>query len=259
MDLGIAGRTAIVMASTKGLGRACAESLAAEGCNVVVNSRTAVDVDAAVVDLQEAYGVDVVGVAGDSAEATTHDALLEACPEPDIVVLNGDGPPPTPFSKIETDTWTAAAERSMLAPLRFTQRVLPGMQERRFGRIIVVSSAMVKSPSPIMALSAGPRLGLIGALKAVSKRAVRDNVTINSLLPERFDTNRQHYMANVVMQAQGVTYDEARAAQVASIKAGRLGDPKEFGDLCAFLCSAQAGYVSGQSISLDGGSYEGVF
>ena len=259
MDLGLTGRKAIVMASSNGLGRACADSLAAEGVELVVNGRNADAVEAAVQELRTSHGVDVTGVVGDSADPETHDALLAACAEPDIVVLNGSGPPPTPFTKIEPQMWAAAAQRSMIAPLMFVQRVIEGMQARQFGRIVVVSSAMVKAPNPIMAMSAGPRLGLTAALKAVSKTAVKDNVTINSLLPERFDTGRQKFMAEVVMKAQGLTYDEARQAQVASIKAGRLGAPKEFGDTCAFLCSAQAGYISGQNVQLDGGSYEGVF
>lgn len=259
MDLGIAGRSAILMASSRGLGRACAESLAREGVNVVLNGRTEADVGEAAERISQTYGVTATPVVGDSADAGCQDELLAACPEPDIVLLNGSGPPPTSFDKISAADWSAAAERTMVAPLVFTNRVIGGMQERRFGRIVAISSAMVKSPNPIMVLSAGPRLGLSGALKGLSKQVVKHNVTINSMLPERFDTGRQEYMAQVVMKARGLSYDEARAEQVASIKAGRLGRPEEFGDAFAFLCSAQAGYISGQGLQLDGGSYEGVF
>jgi 3-oxoacyl-[acyl-carrier protein] reductase len=259
MDLGITGRSAIVMASSRGLGRACAESLAREGVDVVINGRTEADVTKACDEIAAAYGVKATGVVGDSSEVTVHDALLDACPEPDIVVLNGEGPPPTMFDRIDDTMWADAVHRTMVAPLLFVRQVIGGMQARSFGRIIAVSSAMVKSPNPAMSMSHGPRLGLTGVLKGLSKTAVAHNVTINTLLPERFDTGRQEQMAQLVMKFRGIDYDQARAEQVASIKAGRLGRPEEFGDACAFLCSAQAGFISGQNLQLDGGSYEGVF
>jgi 3-oxoacyl-[acyl-carrier protein] reductase len=259
MDLGISGRKAILMASSRGLGRACAESLAREGVDVVVNGRTEADVVQFSDELARTYGIVATPVVGDATTVAVHDALLEACPEPDIVLLNGEGPPPTAFGDIDATSWAETLERTMVSPLLFVQRVLPGMQQRRFGRIVAISSAMVKSPNPLMSMSHGPRLGLTGVLKGLSKSAVAHNVTINTLLPERFDTGRQEQMAQLVMKFRGVTYDEARAEQVASIKAGRLGDPVEFGDTFAFVCSAQAGYMSGQALQLDGGSYEGVF
>ena len=163
------------------------------------------------------------------------------------------------FDQIDESMWADTVQRTMVSPLLFVQRVIEGMQQRRFGRIIAVSSAMVKSPNPAMSMSHGPRLGLTGVLKGLSKTAVAHNVTINTLLPERFDTGRQEQMAQVVMKLRGITYEEARAQQIKSIKARRLGRPDEFGDACAFLCSAQAGYISGQNLQLDGGSYEGVF
>ncbi len=179
--------------------------------------------------------------------------------KPDIVLLNGEGPSPKPFDRITEDDLHASLQQSLVGPLMFVQRVLPGMCDRGFGRIVAISSAMVKSPNPMMSLSHGPRLGLTGVLKGLSKDVVRHNVTINQLLPERFDTGRQQQMAELVMRLKGITYDEARAEQVASINAGRLGTPEEFGDAFAFLCSAQGGYLSGQNLQLDGGSYEGVF
>jgi 3-oxoacyl-[acyl-carrier protein] reductase len=259
MDLGIAGRRAILLGSSRGLGRACAQSVAREGVHVVINGRTAADVDAAVAELQAAYDVEVTGVVGDSSTAEVHDALLDACPEPDIVLLNGEGPLPTPFSRLTVEGLDAAFRQAVVGPVGFLQRVVPGMVERRFGRIVAISSAMVKTPNPVMSLSHGTRLGLGGILKGLSKDVVAHNVTVNQLLPERFDTGRQQQMAELVMQFKGVSYDEARAEQIASIKAGRLGRPEEFGDAFAFLCSAQAGYLSGQSLQLDGGSYEGIF
>jgi len=259
MDLGISGRSAILLASSRGLGRACAESLAREGAHVVINGRTEADVRRTCGELHEAYGVTATPVVGDATTPEVHDALLAACPEPDIVLLNGEGPPPTAFGDIDAATWADTLQRTMVSPLLFVQRVIEGMQQRRFGRIVAISSAMVKSPNPFMSMSHGPRLGLTGVLKGLSKSAVAYNVTINTMLPERFDTGRQQQMAELVMQLRGITYEEARAEQVATIKAGRLGLPSEFGDTFAFVCSAQAGYMSGQSIQLDGGSYEGVF
>lgn len=259
MDLGLAGRRAILLGSSRGLGRACAESIAREGVHVVVNGRTAADVDAAVAELRAEYDVEVIGVVGDSSTATVHDELLVACPAPDIVLINGEGPSPTPFPGLTGAALDAAFRHAVVGPVEFLQKVVPGMVERRFGRIVAVSSAMVKTPNPVMSLSHGTRLGLAGILKGLSKEVVAHNVTINQLLPERFDTGRQQQMARLVMQFEGITYDEARAKQIASIKAGRLGRPDEFGDAFAYLCSAQAGYISGQSLQLDGGSYEGVF
>jgi 3-oxoacyl-[acyl-carrier protein] reductase len=259
VDLGISGRSAILMASSRGLGRACAESLAREGVHVVINGRTEADVVRTCQELTGAHGITATAVVGDATTGEVHDALLAACPQPDIVLLNGEGPPPTAFGDIDADMWTDTLRRTMVSPLLFVQRVVGGMQQRRFGRIVAISSAMVKSPNPLMSMSHGPRLGLTGVLKGLSKSAVAHNVTINTLLPERFDTGRQQQMAELVMKFRGVSFEEARAEQVASIKAGRLGRPQEFGDTFAFVCSAQAGYMSGQSIQLDGGSYDGVF
>jgi 3-oxoacyl-[acyl-carrier protein] reductase len=259
MDLGIAGRSAILIASSRGLGRACAESLAREGVNVVINGRTEADVTQAVDELRAAHDVTVTGVVADATTADGRAALLAACPDPDIVLLNGEGPSPAMFDTLSEEQWAETAQRSMIAPLLFVQAVLPGMCERGFGRIVAISSAMVKSPNAIMSLSHGPRLGLTGVLKGLSKDVVKHNVTINQLLPERFDTGRQRQMAELAMLIKGITYEEARADIVATIKAGRLGRPEEFGDAFAFLCSANAGYMSGQNLQLDGGSYEGVF
>jgi 3-oxoacyl-[acyl-carrier protein] reductase len=259
MDLGIAGRSAILIASSRGLGRACAESIAREGVNVVINGRTEADVTQAVDELRAAYSVTVTGVVADATTAEGRTALLAACPDPDIVLLNGEGPSPAMFNSLTEEQWAETAQRSMIAPLLFVQAVLPGMCERGFGRIVAISSAMVKSPNAIMSLSHGPRLGLTGVLKGLSKDVVKHNVTINQLLPERFDTGRQRQMAELAMLIKGITYEEARADIIATINAGRLGRPEEFGDAFAFLCSANSGYMSGQNLQLDGGSYDGVF
>lgn len=259
MDLGIKGRWAILAGSSRGLGRACAESIAREGVNVVINGRTQTDIDVAVEELTSRYGIEAIGVMGDSATSSVQDELMVACPQPDIVLLNGQGPSPKNFLDIEIEDWNNAIVQALTGPLGLVQRVVPGMKERQFGRIVAVSSAMVKSPNSLMSLSHGTRLGLTGVLKGLSKDLAKFNITVNQLLPERFDTARQEQMAHVAMKILGITYEEARAQQVASIKAGRLGRPDEFGDAFAFLCAAQAGYISGQNLQLDGGSYEGVF
>lgn len=258
MDLGISGRWAIVLGSTKGLGRACAESVAGEGVNLVINARTAADVDATVRDLSSRFGVQVVGVSGDATTDEVQSALLEACSTPDIVLLNGGGPPPAKFAELDAAAWDKALSNGLVGPLAFVQKFLPGMCERGFGRVVVVSSAMVKSPNSMMSLSVGSRLALTGVLKGLARDVARYGVTVNQLLPERFDTDRQEQMAKVAMRLRGISYEEARAEQVASIRAGRLGRPEEFGAAFAFLCSAQSGFLTGQSIQLDGGSYEGV-
>ena len=259
MDLGLAGRSAILMASSRGLGRACAHSVAREGVDVVINGRNEADVNSTATDIASTHGVDVQVVVGDATQADTQDRLLAACPEPDIVLLNGGGPPLKGFADIEPEQWEDAAQRLLISPLIFVRQVVPGMQQRRFGRIVTITSAMVKAPNPALSLSAGPRLGLTAVLKALSKDVAKDNVTINQLLPERFDTDRQLYMANMAMERRGITYEEARAEQEAMMNAKRLGRPEEFGDAFAFMCSAQAGFISGQSLQLDGGSYPGVF
>jgi 3-oxoacyl-[acyl-carrier protein] reductase len=258
MDLGISGRSAIVMASSRGLGRACAESLAREGVHVTVNGRDAGVLDATADDLC-GYGVEVRTVAGDVRDDTTRTALLDACPAPDILVTNNAGPDPAGYKAWDRQAWLSALEANLLAPALMVRDVLDGMVERRFGRIVNITSAMVKAPVGAMGLSSGARAGLTAAMKGASRDVARANVTINNLCPERFDTARQAQMADLAARVKGITVEEAYDEMRASIAAGRLGDPAEFGDTCAFLCSSQAGYLTGQSISLDGGTYPGLF
>jgi 3-oxoacyl-[acyl-carrier protein] reductase len=258
VDLGIKGRKAIVCGSSRGLGRACAEALAREGVDIVVNGRTAATVEAAAAQLAAAYDVRVTGVVADIDTPEGRATLIAAFPDADILVTNNAGPPPSDFAKNDIETWRAALDSNLIAPVMLVQSVIGGMRERRFGRIVNITSAMVKSPNPMMTLSVGARAGLTGIMKALSRQVARDNVTINNLLPERFDTDRQRFMADIVMKTTGVSREEARAQQIATIAAGRLGDPAEFGDACAYLCSAQAGFLSGQNIQLDGGSYAGL-
>ena len=258
MDLGIAGRHAIVAASSSGLGFACANALAREGAHVVINGRDADRLAAAVHELQERHQVQVIGVPGDIGDPGTRSALLDMCPDPDILVNNNSGPRPGRFADWERDNWIEALDANMLTPIEMIRLVVDGMVERRFGRIVNITSAMVKSPHSAMGLSTGARAGLTSMSKALSKDVARANVTINQLLPERIDTGRQQQMARLHAERAGITVDEAYEHMAKTIAARRLGTPDEFGDACAFLCSAQAGYISGQNLQLDGGSYAGL-
>jgi len=258
MDLGIAGRRAIVCASSKGLGRACAHALASEGVEVTINGRNAETLAATADAIRAATSVKVEMVVGDIESEQTHAALLEACPEPDILVNNNGGPAPGSYVNWDRDAWIAALDSNMIAPALMIRSVLEGMVERRFGRIVNITSAMVKTPLPPMGLSTGARAGLTAFSKGLSRQVAHANVTLNNLLPERFDTDRQKFMAEMRAKLGGISVDEAYDEMKKSIAAGRLGRPEEFGAACAFLCSAHAGFVSGQNLQLDGGSYEGL-
>jgi 3-oxoacyl-[acyl-carrier protein] reductase len=258
MDLGIGGRRAIVCASSRGLGFACAASLAREGVEVVINGRDPEALAAARAQIAEQHGVEVTAVVGDLTLPSTHEALLAACPAPDILVNNNGGPAPGRFADWDRDAWIAALDANMLAPLALIKLVLDGMIERRFGRIVNITSAMVKTPLSPMGLSTGARTGLTSVVKSLSKDVAHANVTINNLLPERIDTERQQQMARLHASRANITVDEAYEHMARSIAARRLGRPDEVGDACAFLCSAQAGYISGQNLQLDGGSFAGL-
>ena len=256
MDLGLKNRHAIVCASSRGLGKACAISLLREGCHVVINGRNKASLDDAKSELSKLGSV--TAVCADINTAEGRSALLAACKEPDILVNNNAGPPPGAFSAWTNEDWYGALDANLLAPIFLIQGVLEGMKARKFGRIVNITSAMVKSPHPAMGLSTAARTGLTAMCKGLSNDAVAHNVTINNILPERFDTDRQKYMAKLMMDTQGISLEEARAAIADTINAKRLGRPEEFGDACAYLCSAQAGYISGQNLQMDGGSYQGL-
>ncbi len=257
MDLQIRGRTALVCASSSGLGLACAEALAREGVRVCLNGRDANRLHAAAEAIATAGG-EVVAVVADLNTEAGRARLVAAAPDADILVTNNAGPSPGDLSQWTHDAWLRSIEANMLAPILLIQAMLPGMRARRFGRIVNITSAMVKSPHPLMALSAAPRAGLTAFSKAMSKLAAPDNVTINNLLPERFDTPRQEAMAQRIMRETGKDRTAARAAITDTIAARRFGRPEEFGAACAFLCGAQAGFMSGQNVQLDGGSYDGL-
>lgn len=259
MDLGLRGRKAVVCASSGGLGLACAISLAREGCEVLLNGRDEGRLAAAAAKVAAVTGsaprTQVADLGGEAGRAI----LMAAIPDDvDILVNNNGGPAPGVLADWDHATWLAAVESNMLTPILLIRAVVPGMRARKFGRIVNITSAMVKTPRPHMALSTTARTGLTAFSKSLSLEIAKDNVTINNLLPERIDTDRQEFMAQRMMREQGITRDEARAKIVDSVAARRFGRPEEFGDACAYLCSAQAGFISGQNLSLDGGSYAGL-
>jgi 3-oxoacyl-[acyl-carrier protein] reductase len=255
MDLGISGRTALICGSSRGLGRACAEALAREGVNVVINGLDPERLRRTAREIAEQATGSVVGVQADLTTAEGREKLLAACPAPDILVNNLAGPTPKNVMEIDAGEWRAGLEATMIAPLLLTRAVLPPMKEQRFGRIINITSAMVSTPRSHQALSSGARAGLTAVMKGLSRDVARFNVTINNLLPERFDTDRQREMAEAAMRRDGISMEAARAQQVATIPMGRFGQPAEFGATCAFLCSVFAGFITGTNVHLDGGAY----
>lgn len=258
MDLGLKGRRAIVCASSRGLGRACATSLAREGSMVVVNGIDHSRVQQAAADIAKNTGAMVMAVAADINTEAGRKMLLDACPEPDILVNNNAGPPTGNLEDWDESHWRAAITANMLAPIFLIKTVLAGMRRRKFGRIVNITSALVKSPRSPFGLSVAARTGLIALSKTLSRQAAVDNVTINNLLPEGFDTDRQHAIAQRRMVVENISYEEARARIAAELATKRLGRPEELGDACAFLCSVQAGFISGQNLMVDGGTYEGL-
>jgi len=258
MDLGIKGKTALVCASSRGLGKACATALAREGCTVFINGRKRETLEATAAAIQDITGTRPTIIEADLNTEAGREAIFSVCKQTDILVNNNGGPSPGRIADWAVADWQAAFESNLLAPAMMIKHYIPGMRQRKFGRIVNITSAMVKSPSIQMGLSAAVRAGLTALCKSVQRESVPDNVTINNLLPERIDTDRQVFMTERIMKSDGITREQARAKIAATIAAGRLGDPAEFGDACAYLCSAQSGYVSGQNLQLDGGSYEGL-
>lgn len=258
MDLGLSGRRAVVCASSRGLGKACAAALAREGCEVVINGRDAHALAAAADEIEKAHGRRPHAVQADLNTAIGRAALLAACSEPDILVTNNAGPPPGTLADFDHTAWIRALEANLLMPIELITAVVGGMRERRFGRIVNITSAVVKSPRLGMSLSTTARTGLTAFCKGLQREVVAHNVTINNLLPQHIDTGRQQQMAQRLMREKGIGLEQARALQARMVRAGRLGRPEELGDACAYLCSAQASFISGQNLQVDGGSYDGL-
>jgi 3-oxoacyl-[acyl-carrier protein] reductase len=259
MDLGIAGKRALVCAASRGLGRGCAQALADAGCEVTILARTAQDVERAAAEIGERAGRDVAWVACDITTPAGRDAALRVCPQPDILVNNAGGPPPGDFRDWTRDDWIRAVDANMLTPIELIKASIDGMIARRFGRIVNITSSAVKAPIDILGLSNGARSGLTGFVAGLARNVARHNVTINNLLPGPFDTDRLR--TNIALRAKkaGTSVDALREQQLAAHPAGRYGNAEEFGAVCAFMCSAHAGYLVGQNILLDGGQYPGTF
>lgn len=259
MDLGIAGRTAVVCGSSRGLGRACAQALAEAGCRVVVNGRDEARLAAAAREMADATGAKVVAVAADVTSAEGRAKLLEAAGDVDILVTNADGPPPKPFRQITTDDVQKGVVSNMTTPIALIQAVIDGMVARRFGRIVNITSGSVKSPIPGLDVSSGARAGLTAFLAGPAREVAQANVTINNILPGQFETDRLHSATARMAQMKGLSVEEMTTQRRNAIPARRFGDPREFGRLCAFLASADAGYITGQNFLIDGGLFPGAF
>jgi 3-oxoacyl-[acyl-carrier protein] reductase len=259
MDLGIDGRRALVCAASKGLGRGCAMALAREGVAVTIVARTPLSLAAAAEDIHAATGIDVVTVAADITTDEGRAAALAACPEPDILINNAGGPPPGDFRDWDRNDWIAALDANMLSAIFLIKAVVDGMIARKFGRIVNITSSAVKAPIDILGLSNGARTGLTGFVAGIARKTVRDNVTINNLLPGPFDTERLAKTIESWAKAVGRDPADIRRERMATNPAGRFGDPDEFGAMCAYLCSVHTGYITGQNILMDGGAYPGTF
>jgi 3-oxoacyl-[acyl-carrier protein] reductase len=258
MDLGISGRKAIVCASSRGLGRGCAFALAQAGCEVIVNGRDGKTLEATAAELRQATGAKVTAVMADVATPQGQAALLAACPQPDILVNNNAGPPFRDFRELTRQQMIDGVVANMVVGIELIQKVIDSMCAKQFGRIVNITSGSVKMPLVGLDLSSGARAGLTAFLAGVARSVAGSNVNINFLLPGAFDTER--LASNVALNAKkrGISIEEARKERMASVPARRFGTPEEFGAACAFLCSAQAGYITGQSLLIDGGVYPGV-
>jgi 3-oxoacyl-[acyl-carrier protein] reductase len=259
MDLGIRGRKALLSGASRGLGRACAHALAAEGVEITIVARTKDVLERAGAEIAQATGATVRTVAGDITTREGRDAALAACPQPDILVNNADGPVPGDFRDWSRDDWIAALDTMMLSHIEMMRRTVDGMMERGFGRIVNIVSRSVKTPQLELGLSNGARSGLVGFAGGLARQTVARGVTINNLLPGIFDSDAQRRHIEGMLEMTGKSFDQIWRERAAANPAKRYGDPKELGALCAFLCSANAGYITGQNLVIDGGSYPGTF
>lgn len=259
MDLGISGRTAIVCASSKGLGRGCAQALAEAGCTVVINGRDGTTLEETARQIRSSTGTTVIPVVADVSTQAGQDALLAAAPEPDILVNNNGGPPPKGFRDVSREALLEGVVQNMATPLELVQRVVDGMIARRFGRIVNITSASVLTPLPGLDVSSAARAGLTAFLSGVAREVAHANVTINNILPGMFDTDRLKGGLTKMAAMKGISVAEMAEARRADVPAGRFGEADEFGRLCAYLASAHAGYITGQNILIDGGAFRGSF
>ncbi|WP_366555720.1 SDR family oxidoreductase [Aquibaculum sediminis] len=255
MDLGIKGKTAIVCGGSKGLGRGSAEKLAEAGVNLVLNARSEGPLNEAAEAIASHHGVSVTPVAADVTTPEGRGKLLEAAPAPDIVITNAGGPPPGMWHDWGEEEWQNALRANMLSPIHLITAVLPGMIERRWGRIVNITSGSVKAPIPALGLSGAARSGLTGFVAGTARQVAQYGVTINNLLPGQHETARIEALINNTAKSKNISVEEARAQAQSANPTGRFGTTEEFGATCAFLCSAYAGYVVGQNWLLDGGAF----
>lgn len=258
MDLGLKGRTALVCASSRGLGKACALSLAREGVSVVINGRDEAVLKAARDEIVKATGGEVTAIAADVGTREGQDALLAACPEPDILINNNGGPPVRDFREIDRDALLAGVVQNMVTPIELIQRVVPAMQRKKFGRIVNITSMSVKMPILGLDLSSGARAGLTAFMAGPARDLAQYNITVNHVLPGMFDTDRLRNSTGRMAKMQGKSEADMAAQRKAAVPAKRFGEASELGEICAFLCSMQAGYITGQSILADGGLFNAV-
>jgi len=258
MDMGIKGRNALVCAASKGLGKGCAMALAREGVNLVITARGKEALEATAGEIRKATGAKVTAVAGDITTPEGRAAALAACPQVDILVNNAGGPPPGDFRNWTREDWVKALDANMLTPIELIKATVDGMIARKFGRIVNITSGAVKLPIPELGLSNGARTGLTGFVAGLARQTVQHNVTINGLLPGPFDTDRLRSSLAFNAEKMGKSVEEVTKARAAGNPAKRFGTSEEFGAACAFLCSAHAGYITGQNLLMDGGHYPGT-
>ena len=258
MDLGIKGRKAIVCASSRGLGRGCAMALALAGCEVVINGRDGKALEAAAGELRQATGSPIIPVQADVATPEGQAALFAACPEPDILVNNNAGPPFRDFRQLTRQMMIDGVIANMVVAVELTQKVIDPMVRKKFGRVVNITSGSVKMPLAGLDLSSGARAGLTAFFAGVARSVAASNVTINFLLPGTFDTERLATNIAANAKTKGISFDQAKADRMATVPARRFGTADEFGAACAFLCSAQAGYITGQNLLIDGGAFPGA-
>ena len=259
MDLGIRGRTALVCAASKGLGKGCAMALAQEGVQLFITARGRDALEATAEEIRKATGARVTTLVGDITTPEGRAQALAACPKPDILVNNAGGPPPGDFRNWAREDWLKAIDANMLTPIELIKATVDGMIARRFGRIVNITSSAVKAPIAELGLSNGARSGLTGFVAGIARRTAAHNVTINNLLPGRFYTDRLRSNVEHNAKEQGKTVEEVKQALEKAVPAGRFGNAEEFGQCCAYLCSAQASYITAQNVLIDGGMYPGTY
>jgi 3-oxoacyl-[acyl-carrier protein] reductase len=258
MDLGIAGRKAIVCASSRGLGRACALALARANCDVVINGRDGKALETTTAELRAAANAKIIPVQADVATAEGQAALLAACPAPDILVNSNAGPPFRDFRQLTRAQMIDGVIANMIVAIELIQKVIDSMTEKKFGRIVNITSGSVKMPLAGLDLSSGARAGLTAFLAGIARSVAASNVTINFLLPGTFETERLQSNLAANAKNKGISLEQSKTERIATVPARRFGEPDEFGAACAFLCSAQAGYITGQSLLIDGGAFPGA-